>query len=191
METQWHLQQHSSWKSRMVLQFQHKWENWVCFCVCIRHRKRETKCPPTCHHDWAALWPTAASCRPGRPRRRGSWTTTGQRGGEGGEAAGRPRWSPCRPAACWRSARAGSFLKERRVCFLIHLWHTDSLQNERNYCQMTCDGTKWCNFHVFLAQRHNRLRCCSVRTTGFWLENHIYFHLTDTTLTSSVSVMEP
>ena len=85
---------------------------------------------PTWHSDWAALWPTAASCQRWRPRRRGSWTMTDRRGGAGGEAAGRPLWSQCHPEACWRSARADSFLEEKNiyhfiVCFFLlceRLW---------------------------------------------------------------------
>lgn len=72
----------------------------------------KSKVSPTCHSDWAALWPKAAWRRRWRPHRRGSSTMTGQRGAAGGGAAGRPRWSQCHPAACWRSVRADSFLKE-------------------------------------------------------------------------------
>lgn len=77
--------------------------------------------PPTCDSDWAALWSTVESHQLRSRHHRASSRTTGRKGGVEEAAAGHLLWSQCRPAACWRSVRADSFLQGTKIYFSLFL----------------------------------------------------------------------
>lgn len=108
----------------------------------------ETKKQTTLPSGWAAPWPMAESRRQRRSRRRGSWRTIGRTGAAAGVEAGRPRWSPCRPAACWPSGRAGSFLrnKNKRKNIALKCLHPQNISSLNNVficvLRSVVEGTK-------------------------------------------------
>lgn len=72
----------------------------------------------TIHSDPAARGSRASGPPRQSPCRRGNSRTSGRRGGREAAAAGRLRSSRCRPAACWPSERADSYLERREVRLL-------------------------------------------------------------------------
>lgn len=123
--------------------------------------------PPTCDSDWAALWSTVESHQLRSRHHRASSRTTGRKGWVEEAAAGHLLWSRCRPAACWRSVRADSFLQGTKIhfslfaCFHRCVYVFWSFRSKvfcvPNFTKKTCMSPLW-QRHKYACRKNEKVK---------------------------------